>query len=536
MYEKDVASLVQSIRNEHTDIVGCLVGNDGYSSFAMREMHEDCATSLVESIRNESDDMVGCVVGDKSRGPAPDDSNACPPIRIRINYEHTMVKVGGRDAEGAPFSNTIVAGTDERYLCRVCDIDNLVHKSDIIIDYSLSNIVHIKDANLGGPYEMYVRKCICIAPMLFSTNQFEKGIRHHDTLSSFIRATTSDACRRGQFLRDVPTRFPSHTNIRTLENEELRAKLLDTKVLINVHQTDHHATLEELRILPALQCGVLVVSERAGLMDVVPYQHMIVWSSYDQILDTVEDVLTNYDTYHAKIFTPENCKLIERMHDENRQRLETRLVAMNMSLDTISRKYALDKNVSTYCHDYIPNYTMLFQDLRFQAKRVLEIGIGVVEHGQMSGVLHLGYQTGNSLRCWRDYFLYADVFGVDIYPSGMKNEDRITTFVADQSSKEDMKRVMETIGGPCDVIIDDGSHLLNHQVATFMYLSEYVNPNGGVYVIEDIQREYDRFPTLEVFPEPFRQHIKEHYEVQVFDTRHKRGRSDDFMVAFIRKK
>mmetsp|Transcript_50841 Transcript_50841/g.164724 ORF Transcript_50841/g.164724 Transcript_50841/m.164724 type:complete len:157 (+) Transcript_50841:189-659(+) len=56
----------------------------------------------------------------------------------------------------------------------------------------------------------------------------------------------------------------------------------------------------------------------------------------------------------------------------------------------------------------------------------------------------------------------------------------------DQSSAEDLMRVIaESGGGPFDVIIDDGSHMNHHQIASAKQLLPHVAA-GGVYVIEDI--------------------------------------------------
>ena len=44
--------------------------------------------------------------------------------------------------------------------------------------------------------------------------------------------------------------------------------------------------------------------------------------------------------------------------------------------------------------------------------------------------------------------------------------------------------------GECDVIIDDGSHIAQHQFDTFNFLFEKMLGNGGVYIIEDIECTY----------------------------------------------
>jgi hypothetical protein len=71
--------------------------------------------------------------------------------------------------------------------------------------------------------------------------------------------------------------------------------------MINIHQTEHHHTLEELRVLPAVCCGVIVVCERSPLTEHLPYNEFIVWSDFDAVLETVEEVL-NYDEYYNRIY------------------------------------------------------------------------------------------------------------------------------------------------------------------------------------------------------------------------------------------
>jgi predicted O-methyltransferase YrrM len=204
-------------------------------------------------------------------------------------------------------------------------------------------------------------------------------------------------------------------------------------------------------------------------------------------------------------------------------------------LEYLSRKYVLDKNIFTMCHNYIPSYERLFENKRYQTKNLLEIGIGSVENGQMSGVVNLGYKTGNSLKCWSEYFPNAKIYGIDIYQHKELNSDKITTFVADQSNEKELQNVMDNINNELDIIIDDGSHNGEHQKMSFMILEKYLSKNG-IYVIEDIQPAYiNKFIDLTIFPNFFNKYIKEKYEIKYFDTRECLNRADDFMVAFIKK-
>jgi demethylmacrocin O-methyltransferase len=166
---------------------------------------------------------------------------------------------------------------------------------------------------------------------------------------------------------------------------------------------------------------------------------------------------------------------------------------------------------------------------------MLEIGIGSVENGQMGGVLHLGYKTGNSLKCWSEYFYNAKIYGIDIYQHNELNNERIRTFVADQSSTHNLQSVMDAIKSPLDIIIDDGSHDGQHQAFSFMYLNSFLSTKG-IYIIEDIQPDNIlKFQTLSIFPPEFRSYLNDNFTIQYFDTREKHNKTDDFMAVFKRK-
>ena len=194
------------------------------------------------------------------------------------------------------------------------------------------------------------------------------------------------------------------------------------------------------------------------------------------------------------------------------------------SLETLAIKYGLDKCLYSGCHNYIPGYTKLFCNIKQDVENILEIGIGSLENGQMGGVNgylanKTKYKTGNSLKCWEEYFPNANIYGIDIYSHQELNNNRIKTFVADQYNADDLKNVMIAINKKLDIIIDDGSHKGEHQVFSFIYLNNYLNKNG-IYVIEDIQPEnIDKFKDLSIFPKNIKEYITSNFEVVQFDTR-----------------
>lgn len=204
------------------------------------------------------------------------------------------------------------------------------------------------------------------------------------------------------------------------------------------------------------------------------------------------------------------------------------------SLQELVHKYPNDKSIDFHGHDYIPGYTELFEPHRSQIKTVLEIGIGSKAHENHYRRIVPNYNSGNSLRMWRDYFVNATIYGIDIVPDALFSEDRIVTMLADQFSNIHMTNLGKKIG-KLDVVIDDGSHQASHQVASFIYLSPYL-VKGSIYVIEDVQPDYiESFKNLSVFPTAFKQELINNYEISWIDTRAKTRFQDDFLMVFVKK-
>jgi 23S rRNA U2552 (ribose-2'-O)-methylase RlmE/FtsJ len=122
-------------------------------------------------------------------------------------------------------------------------------------------------------------------------------------------------------------------------------------------------------------------------------------------------------------------------------------------------------------HHYFEIYHRHFATFRDRSPVVLEIG-----------VFH-----GGSLEMWRHYFGPGTrIVGIDIDPrcSELEDED-ITIVVGDQADRLFLARVCERFPH-VDIVIDDGGHLMEQQIATFEVLYPHVQPHG-VYVCEDMQ-------------------------------------------------
>ena len=102
----------------------------------------------------------------------------------------------------------------------------------------------------------------------------------------------------------------------------------------------------------------------------------------------------------------------------------------------------------------------------------------------------IGVSKGGSLEMWKRYFgPHAQIVGIDIDPScAIHEQDQISIRIGDQSDTAFLQSVLDEFGIP-DVVLDDGSHMMNHLVETFQYLYPRISSNG-VYFVEDLHTCY----------------------------------------------
>ena len=141
------------------------------------------------------------------------------------------------------------------------------------------------------------------------------------------------------------------------------------------------------------------------------------------------------------------------------------------SLDQIGLKHGTDKASSE--HGYLAFYEHFFSSFRYKEITILELGI----------------LNGASLKTWQEYFPSARIVGADINPATKRFETvRAAVELLDQSNIEELTR-LALKHGPFDIVIDDGSHVWDHQITSLRTLFPFVR-HDGLYVVEDLQTNY----------------------------------------------
>jgi hypothetical protein len=106
-------------------------------------------------------------------------------------------------------------------------------------------------------------------------------------------------------------------------------------------------------------------------------------------------------------------------------------------------------------------------------------------------IVEIGVYQGGSLQMWRKYFgKEATIWGIDIDPRCKSLEDENTHILI--GSQEDplfLRSIIDKIG-MIDILIDDGGHTQDQQIVSFEELYQQVNPDGGIYLCEDVHTSY----------------------------------------------
>jgi len=246
-------------------------------------------------------------------------------IRIEFQYEHTLVKPGGRHTIGAmkgviPVSNT----ENETYLVRISNYTKLL-TADIIVDYSLPNIINITSSK---KYTRLHTKLFHFWPLLYKYIKDEINYQERD-LSLITMFGNPDEPYRKNFINTLHIHgiYPININ-NTFDNVESLYRR--TKILINIRQTDSHHTIEELRILPALLCKTIVISEIGPLQDSIRYNESILWASLDDMPSLIKDVVNNYDVYYNIVFGSNRFShIVDKLSNDNKVTVQNIITHIN---------------------------------------------------------------------------------------------------------------------------------------------------------------------------------------------------------------
>jgi hypothetical protein len=99
---------------------------------------------------------------------------------------------------------------------------------------------------------------------------------------------------------------------------------------------------------------------------------------------------------------------------------------------------------------------------------ILEVGLGTDNDAVASNMGAAG-KPGASLRAFRELLPHARIYGADVDRSILFDEENIQTFFVDQTDFQSIDALDEAIGHDFDLIIDDGLHSPDANLAMLIF-------------------------------------------------------------------
>ena len=187
-----------------------------------------------------------------------------------------------------------------------------------------------------------------------------------------------------------------------------------------------------------------------------------------------------------------------------------------MSLKDLVNNSLTDKNTT---HSYLDLYNELLIDKKETAKNVLEIGIGDFEK-----------TNGGSIKLWKDYFINATIYGLDILNKDrvideLLDDPRVILYTSTDAYDETFfNHELLTQNIKFDFMLDDGPHTLE-SMKQFIKLYSQILALDGILIIEDVQS----WEWIDVLKNEVPEHLQKY--IKVYDLRHIKNRWDDIVFT-----
>lgn len=177
-----------------------------------------------------------------------------------------------------------------------------------------------------------------------------------------------------------------------------------------------------------------------------------------------------------------------------------------LELQKLFDHYGSDKGDSNH------NYHWLYGAIlgTRNASAVLEIGLGTNNEDIVSNMSRHG-TPGASLRAFRDFLPGAHVYGADVDRRILFQEERVSTYFVDQTDLDSFVELSAAVPDELDLIIDDGLHTPNANLAALVFGLGRLKV-GGYFLVEDIGRHAVpiwQLVSAALLPEQYESHVVE---------------------------
>lgn len=167
-------------------------------------------------------------------------------------------------------------------------------KASAVIDYSALNIERLANLPALSPHSPTLHT---IAPVL---GDFPHNVEPRKVATVATMYGSPDRGRRGR-MRSVLSKAGIEVhNIHNFENYKIAFR--HVAILLNFRQVEHFSTPEELRILPALLQGVVVITEDTPFARKSLCAEYLLFAHASNLIEIVKEVQGDYSKYWAQAF------------------------------------------------------------------------------------------------------------------------------------------------------------------------------------------------------------------------------------------
>lgn len=199
----------------------------------------------------------------------------------------------------------------------------------------------------------------------------------------------------------------------------------------------------------------------------------------------------------------------------------TDLCLLGVTHPTDKSPYNMNNNL--HKHPYSAIYNLLFSSIRNNPIKLGEVGI----------------LDNMSMICWRKYFPNALLYGYEWFDSRLQkaiddNLPNVEYVKMNVESEKSIETALSSSEGKFDVLIDDSTHIFEHQIKLINVGHKYVK-SGGYLIVEDIFLQFDENNYKNALD-----HLKDEFSFATFiiaehEKKHSPGWDNDKLLILIKK-
>lgn len=235
-----------------------------------------------------------------------------PSNAVKVVLQHEQTLLRPESPEGVYFQGTVpVVGTDSAWLVHLHGPFEGYQIADFVVDYSYTNIQNIASS---AKLRSISKKAHYIAPLLPEYTKRKPNFELKPRVATMFGSP--ELGRRSEILYALRQSGLDVENC--VDFEDISRALSRVEILLSLQQFSHFGTLEELRILPAIQRQVVVVVEDLPLIDRSPLRDFLVVSPEGRYIETVKTVTKNYaEIWHRFFDSPAYLETIQSLRRYN---------------------------------------------------------------------------------------------------------------------------------------------------------------------------------------------------------------------------